>query len=374
VRALNEDEVSLRDTVRAWISTKSPVSLLREVRDQGYPGGYAPEVFRQAVDLGWTAAVIPEEFGGLGLGMQSVGLVMEELGRQLVPLPVGPAAQAATIAIALGADPEQKQRWLPRIAEGSAIPALAVTEGPRFGLELSTRAKRDGDSVVLDGVKTAVAEGMSADVLVVAARLDGGTEPRLMLVEADAAGLGRTSRLLMDSRGYADLTFARLMLNGDALMAGEAPDGQPLIDAVLNRTYALLAAEMLGLSQEAFDMTLEYLKIREQFGQVIGSFQALQHRMAELFSRIELVRPCVTGALQAIDDDDAEAPQLASLAKAMTCDLANWMTREMIQLHGGIAITDEFNAGFYIKRARVLEAAFGTASWHRARFACIERI
>jgi alkylation response protein AidB-like acyl-CoA dehydrogenase len=216
-----------------------------------------------------------------------------------------------------------------------------------------------------------VLEGMAAGLYVVCARTSGeaGDEAglTLFLVPADAKGLTRERRHLADSRGYAGLTLTHVAVGADAVLG--APDGgYPLLEKVLDRARAGLAAEMLGSAVQAFETTLDYMKTRVQFGQTIGSFQALQHRAAKMFTELELARSCVEAALTAIDDDTADVPQLVALAKATAGDTLNLVSREMVQLHGGIGMTDAHDAGLYLKRARAVEATFGSSAWHRDRW------
>ena len=190
----------------------------------------------------------------------------------------------------------------------------------------------------------------------------------LFLVPADAAGISRERLATVDSRGYANVRFDGVEVGADALL-GAADQGGALLDQVLDRARAGLGAEMLGTAAQAFDMTLEYLKTREQFGRVIGSFQALGHRAAGLFTQLELARSCAEAALQAIDAGSDDAAQLCSLSKARVGDFLHEMSNQLIQIHGGIGMTDEFDAGFYLKRARVLESLYGNQAFHRDRYA-----
>ena len=192
----------------------------------------------------------------------------------------------------------------------------------------------------------------------------------LFLVDAQAKGLSRSRLQLTDSRGYARLAFADVEVGEDALLGAEGEAG-PIADAILDRARAGLAAEMLGTAAQAFDMTLDYLKNRVKFGQVIGSFQALGHRAAGLFTEMEMARSCVEAALQAIDAGDDDVPALCSLSKAKAGDFIHHMSNELIQMHGGIGMTDEFDAGLYLKRARTTEATFGNAAFHRDRYATL---
>jgi alkylation response protein AidB-like acyl-CoA dehydrogenase len=216
---------------------------------------------------------------------------------------------------------------------------------------------------------------MAADVYVVSARTSGAVGDTdgvsLFLVPADAAGLTRKPLKLADSRGAANLTFDNVTIGADARLGAEGAGG-PLLEKVLDRARAGLSAEMLGSALQAFETTLDYLKTRVQFGQVIGAFQALQHRAARMFTELELARSCVEAALAAIDDDAPDVPQLVSLAKAKVGDTLHLISNEMVQMHGGIGMTDAHDAGLYLKRARAAEAAFGGQSYHRDRYARLQ--
>lgn len=370
---LTEEQIMLRDSARGWVKSNAPVSAFRKMRDSENQKGFDDATFKSIAEMGWTGVVIPEAYGGSEFGYRSIGVVLEELGRNVVAAPLIGSAVGAASALILGGTDAQKKAWLPKIAEGKTIAALAIDEGSRYAPgKIALAAKKKGGGYALSGAKTFVMEGMAADVFVVAARSSGkaGDENgiTLFLVPADAKGLGRKRRSLIDSRGYADLTFKNVEVGADAVL-GKVGEGRPLLDKVLDRATAAVAAEQIGLAQQAFDTTIEYMKTRVQFGQLIGSFQALQHRAAYLFTAMQLARPTVDEALQAIDEDRADLPELVSLAKAAANDIVNYATREMIQLHGGIGMTDLHDAGFYLKRARVLEAAFGSSAYHRERYA-----
>jgi alkylation response protein AidB-like acyl-CoA dehydrogenase len=223
----------------------------------------------------------------------------------------------------------------------------------------------------LTGKKTLVVDGEAADLLIVAARTSGQPGETdgisLYLVRGDAAGVTRQRLALVDSRGAAEITFDQ----AEGELLGEEGKGWSILEQTLDRVRAGLAAEMLGSASQAFDVTLEYLKTRTQFGQVIGTFQALQHRAAKMFTDIETTRSCVEAALQMIDDGATDVRTMASIAKAKASDLYHLVSNEMVQMHGGIGMTDEHDAGLYLKRARVAEQLFGTASYHRDRFATL---
>jgi alkylation response protein AidB-like acyl-CoA dehydrogenase len=346
---LTEDQTMLRDMAQSWTDKESPVAAFRALRDAAPPAGFDPEVWAEVGQMGWPGIVVPEADGGAGMGYLSLGLVLEQLGRTLTATPLAATAAAAS-AIAMGEDAEARAAWLPRIAAGEAIVALAVDEGPLHDPEALATVVADGR---LTGTKMFVAEGDGAHAFVVAAA-DG-----LYLVAGDAA-VSRTPRRMADSRSHADVRF-------DAAPVVRLGD-KALTAAICDRAAALVTAEMLGLAGQAFDDTNAYLKTRVQFGQPLSTFQALQHRMAKMFTELELMRSVVEGALEAIDAGRSDVAQLVSLAKAVGGETTKLVSREMVQLHGGIGMTDEHHAGFYLKRAAVLEAMWGNAAWHRDRF------
>jgi alkylation response protein AidB-like acyl-CoA dehydrogenase len=369
---LTEEQSMLKDQAHAWARDESPVTRFRQFRDSGAVNGYEDDTWSQIAAMGWTGILIPEVLGGSGMDHATFGVVLEETGRQLVASPLLASGLVGASALLLGGNEAQRQQWLPGIAAGTAIVTLALDEGAHHAPEqLALAATRSGEGFKLDGSKAFVLEGGSAHAFVVAARTGGTAGEQsgitLFLVPADTAGISVSTLKTADSRGYADLTFNGVEIGADGVL-GEVDGGFPLLDALLDRARAGLAAEMLGTACEAFDRTLEYLKTREQFGQVIGSFQSLGHRAATLFMDMEFARSCVEAALRAIDADDPETPILCSLAKCKAGEFLHDMSNDMIQMHGGIGMTDEFDAGFFLKRARATEATFGGQSFHRRRY------
>lgn len=370
---LTEEQSMLRDAARTWTQDKSPVSAFRKLRDSGSDIGYDPAVFAEMAEMGWTGVIIPEEFGGSDFGYLSLGLVLEETGKTLTASPLLSSALAAASAVILGGSDAQKGDILPRIASGELVATLAVDEGAHHAPEKTAlKAVKSGAGWTLSGQKSFVLEGPSAGLFIVSARTSGQPGDTdgisLFLVPGDAKGLTRHVRKLADSRGCAALTFDNVQVGADGLLGGEG-QGWPLLEKTLDRARAGLAAEMLGAATQAFEVTLDYLKTRVQFGQLIGSFQALQHRAAKMFTELELTRSCVEAALTAIDNDSPDVPELASLAKARMGDTLHLVSNEMVQMHGGIGMTDAHDAGLYLKRARACEAAYGGQSYHRDRYA-----
>ena len=373
---LTEEQTLLRDAARTWTQEKSPVSAFRKLRDSGATMGFDPAVFAEMAAMGWTGVIIPEEYGGSDFGYLSLGLILEETGRTLTASPLVASALAAASALVLGGAPAQKEAWLTRIAAGDAVATLAIDEGPHHAPEkVALAASRSGDGFSLSGVKTFVLEGLAAALFVVSARTAGRSGETagitLFLVPADDKGLSRKALKLADSRGAAVVTFDKVEL-GAAAILGKEGEGWDLLDKTLDRARAGLAAEMLGAAAQAFETTLDYLKTRVQFGQPIGAFQALQHRAAKMFTELELTRSCVEAALTAIDNGAPDAPELVSLAKAKAGDTLHLISNEMVQMHGGIGMTDAHDAGLYLKRARAAEITFGGQAFHRDRYARLQ--
>lgn len=372
---LNEEQSMLRDAAKSWTQEKSPVTAFRKMRDSGAELGYDVAAWNEMAEMGWAGVVVPEEYGGSQFGYLSIGLILEELGRTLTASPLTASAVGAASALVLGGDDAQKGEWLPMIAAGEVVGALAVDEGPRHAPEkVELKAEKSGAGYKLTGRKSYVIEGYGADLLVVSARTSGSPGDTsgisLFLVGGDAEGVTRSRLALADSRGAANITFEGVQVGAEALL-GKEGEGWEVLEKTLDRARAAVCAEMLGAAVQAFETTVEYLKVRVQFGQLIGSFQALQHRAAKMFTDLELARSTVEGALQAIDAESPDVPELVSLAKAKMGDTFHLVTNEMVQMHGGIGMTDAHDAGFYMKRARACEAAFGSQSYHRDRYARI---
>ncbi len=372
---LTEEQTMIRDQAKSWVQEKSPVTAFRKVRDSGNADGFDRATWKEMAEMGWAGILIPENYGGTGLGYLTLGLILEETGRTLTASPLVSTALTATTALLVGGNDAQKQKWLPKIAEGKAIGTLAVDEGAHHAPEkVALKAEKAGAGYKLNGKKSFVLDGGTADFVIVAARTSGKAGDKngvtLFIVEGNASGLTREKLKTVDSRGVANLTFKDVSVGADAVL-GSADNGYSVLEQTLDRARIGLSAEMLGQSVQSFETTLEYLKTRVQFGQPIGSFQALQHRAAKMFTDLELARSCVEAGLQAIDREANDVAQLASLAKAKVGDVTHLVSNEMVQMHGGIGMTDAHDAGLYLKRARAQEATFGGSSYHRDRYATL---
>ena len=372
---LSEEQTMIRDQAVAWVRDDSPVTQFRAMRDSGTPLGFFPETWDAMVNLGWPGMLIPEAYGGSGLGYLTFGVVLEQLGRHLTASPLFASALVGASAVIQAGNEAQKTWILPKVADGSAIVSLGLEEGARHSPEnTALTVKRSDSGYVLSGEKTFVMEGMAASHFVVVGRSAGSIGSleglSLFLIESSAAGLTRSRLATMDARGYANLRFDDVAVPAEALM-GEEGTAASHLGLILDIARAGLAMEMLGTGGYAFEMTLDYLKTRKQFGQVIGSFQALGHRAASLYTEMELARSCVEAALQALDSGSEDRESLVALSKAKAGAFLHDMSNQLIQIHGGIGMTDEFDAGFYLKRARVLEISYGGVAYHKDRYATL---
>ncbi|MEC7413844.1 MAG: acyl-CoA dehydrogenase family protein [Pseudomonadota bacterium] len=375
---LNEEQTMLKDSAKDFCATNAPIGQLRKLRDEENPDGFDRGTWGSMVELGWAAIPWSEDHGGLAFGYKGLGVVTEESGRTLTASPLYASVWVGGTLINLGGSDEQKAELLPQLAAGELLLALALEESHKhdpYGIQTTASATDDG--YVLDGNKTFVLDGHVADKLIVAARTSGEVGSRegisLFLVDREANGVSVTRTIMADSRNAANVKLDAVKVGNDALL-GTADTAADTLDQALDIARIGLSAEMLGGIQECFERTVEYLKERKQFGVAIGSFQALKHRAADMFCEIELSKSCVLEALTALDEqrDRDEVAKLASLAKAKVGETYNLVSREGIQMHGGIGMTDEFDIGFFIKRAAVAEQTFGDVNFHRNRYGELE--
>ena len=375
---LNEEQNMLKDSAKDFCTNSAPIGQLRTLRDEENPKGFDQDTWRAMVELGWAAIPWSEDHGGLAFGYKGLGVVTEETGRTLAASPLYASVWVGGTVLNLGGSDAQKSEILPQVAAGEVLLALALEEGHRHNpYGVSTTATAADDGFVLKGEKTFVLDGHVADHLIVVARTSGASGDRaglsLFMVPADADGITVTRTKMVDSRNAANISLADVKVGQDALI-GTLDQGADVLDPALDIARIGLCAEMLGSLQECFERTVEYLKERKQFGVAIGSFQALKHRAANMFCEIELSKSCVLEALTALDEnrDASDIAKLASLTKAKVGETFNLVSREGIQMHGGIGMTDEFDIGFFIKRAAVTEQTFGDVNYHRNRYGELE--
>jgi alkylation response protein AidB-like acyl-CoA dehydrogenase len=370
---LNEEQTMMQESIRGFLAENGPVSHLRKLRDTRDETGFSRELWARFAEMGLCGILVPESHGGQGLGQVEAGIVMEEIGRNLTPSPFFATSLLAASAVSRAGSTAQKEEVLPKITQGKLIAALAVDEGAKHRpASIALTAKRFGNGFRLDGTKTFVVDGHIADIVIVAARTAGspGEEEgiTLFLVERTSAGVEVERTAMVDSHNAARLTFENVEVTADAVL-GEVDQDWNRLDGILNAGRAAAAAEMVGVSEGSFARTLEYLKQRRQFGKAIGQFQALQHRAAHLYSEIEITRATVLKALQTLDEDFESAGTVVATAKARACKTVNLAVQESVQMHGGIGMTDEFDIGFFMKRARVMQELFGDANFQAAKLA-----
>ncbi|WP_375272398.1 acyl-CoA dehydrogenase family protein [Sphingomonas sp.] len=366
---LNDEQTMLRDTAKDFVAEHAPVSHMRSLRDADDQTGFSRDLWKQFAEMGFTGMLIGEDQGGLGLGHVEAGVVLEAIGRNLSPSPFLSTAVAAVSALKGSA---QAERWFPGIIAGDTVAALAIDEGAKHRHSIGMKAERSGNGFKLTGAKQFVTHGHVADLLIVAARTAGAAEDdegvTLFAVPKDAANLSARAERLTDASLAARIEFDGVEVDADAVI-GEVDAGRDPLGRLLRAGRTGAAAEMLGVGGGAMDMTLGYLKERKQFGTVIGSYQALQHRAAHLYAEMEVARAAVLKAQQLLDAGDDRADAAVSVAKAMTGIATTLAVQEGVQMHGGIGMTDEYDIGFYMKRGRVLAEMFGDANFHADQIA-----
>jgi alkylation response protein AidB-like acyl-CoA dehydrogenase len=376
---LTEEQELLHSTARELVSGRSSLRRIRQLRDDADADGFSRALWKEMAELGWLGITVPVEHGGLGLGAMDLACVMEEVGRGLMPEPLLSTVVLGTGTLLLGGSDAQRSEHVPKVVAGERLLALAAYEarGRHDPFHTETRAEQAGGGWVLRGEKTPVLDGHVADWLIVSARTAGDVAGQdgigLFLVPAGAPGLHVSRLTRVDGRNAAVVKLDGVRVGADGILGSPGAAGAVLA-RVVDRGTAALAAEMLGGMEGAFEMTLAYLKTRQQFGVPIGSFQALKHRAAKMFVELELARSAVMHAARAIDEgrDDRAVARAVSVAKGRVSDAFMLVANEGVQMHGGIGMTDEHDIGFFLKRARAAEMTFGDAAWHRERFARLE--
>lgn len=367
---LSEEQAFLKDTAKKFAQEKTPTTHFREIRDNENPECFDRKIWQEMAAQGWSGILVPEEYGGSNFGLAGIGVVLEELGRTLTPSPLfATSVVCATILNKAGND-SQKKEFLTKIASGEVTMAFALEEGPRHKpFSINLEAKKDGKNFILNGKKNFVIDGGFADYIIVVARTSEKEDHlSLFILAKDVKGLNIVPTTMVDHKNAANIEFKEVIIS-EANLLGAQNDAKEIIEETLDISRAALSAEMLGGALEAFDITLNYLKEREQFGEKIGSFQALQHRAALMFTDLELCKSCVIEALTAYDEGSNDLQRIVSLAKSKIGETFFNVSNEGVQMHGGVGVTDEYDIGLYMKRARVAEQTFGNSEYHRNRYA-----
>jgi len=364
----HEQRALLRASVGDFVARGTDIARVRRLR--GSPEEYERRIWTQMAELGWLGVLVPEQHGGLGLGLAEAAIIAEGLARGLAPEPYTAAAVLAVEAVALGDNETLKSRLLKDIASGATIAALAWQElAGEESAAVKTRATPFEDGYRLEGEKRFIAGGAGADGYLVAARTDS-EQLALLWIERDAPGVTTTLEPLADGRHYGAVALSEVTVPRENLLASAAV-AERALEHALDSARVIAGAELYGVMSKALELTLEYLKTRVQFGKPIGSFQALQHRATDLYIQQQLASAALEHVLAALvgEPDARTRAALASRVKARCSDAALTITRAAIQLHGAIGFTDEYDAGLYLKRAMVLGAWLGGATWHRRRYA-----
>lgn len=367
---INEEQKMLKESTKEFLDSKSPLSSMRNLRDNNFQT-YNKDLWVEMVEMGWTSLTIPEKYNGLNFGYVGLGQVLEEMGRKLTVSPIISTVLMSSTLINLSKNEILKNKLFQEIMNGSKLLTLAHEEGKHHNSNsLDTLISKEEDFFVLNGKKNFVIDGSISDYLIVSAKDESGSNTLIVLVDADTNGIKFNHKVHMDSRTYSDITFNNVKIEKDNFLSSNG-DGFSILDKTFDIARIGLASEMLGSVQEAFEITMAYLKEREQFGVKIGSFQALQHRSALMFGEIELCKSIVLKALQSIDSNDSNLSKNASLAKAKLGLVFKLVSNEAVQMHGGIGVTDDADIGFFLKRARVVQRILGDSNYHLDRLAKI---
>lgn len=363
---LSEEQEMLREFARDFLEKECPESHVREMEDD--EKGYSPALWAKMAEQGWMGLVIPDTYGGVGMTYMDLIILAEEFGRSLVPGPYLPNC-VATIALLEAASEEQKQAYLPNISTGSQIWTLALTEpSARFdaaGVQLT--ATKDGGDYVLNGKKLFIRDSHVADMLIVVARTGGsGTEEGISLfaVDAGAAGISQEAIESIASDKLNAISFDNVRVPAANLL-GEEGKAWPVFQKIANKAAVLECSYLVGLAQQAFDITLNYTKERIQFGRPIASFQAIQHKAADSVTDVDSSRFIMLRAAWAVAEDDFDADEQTHIAKAWVSEASRRVVANCQQMHGGIGFTKDYRIQLYFRRQKAAELAWGDADFHR---------
>lgn len=364
----SEEQELLRQSAREFLEAECPVTYARQMMED--ERGYSPEKWEQMAQLGWMGLIFPERFGGSGLDMVDLTVVLEEMGRVVLPGPYFATVLLGGLSVALGGSEEQQRKYLPGIASGNQRATLAwLEENGRWDAPgIALPAQREGSEFRLEGIKLFVHDAHNADWMVVPVRTGSGEGEEgitLLIVDADRGGIRtRVMKTMDQTRKLCEVEFSGVRVP-EANVLGQVGQGWPLLERIVDRAKVGLCAEMCGGMQKVLDMSVEYAKVREQFGRPIGSFQAIQHKCANMLVQVESSKSATYYAAWATANDVPEAHLAACMAKAYASDAYRMVSGEGIQIHGGIGFTWEHDMHLYFKRAKGSEVTFGDATWNR---------
>ncbi len=365
---MSEELQQLSETAQGLAKEFAGPKAFRDLRAANPAEGVDLPFWNRMAELGWLGIAIPEALGGYDMGTAAVVSVADALGANLASTPFATTAVFAARALSAGAAGGVGTDRLPPIAEGRAIYAIAIDEGPRHrgldGIEMT--ATPDGDGFVLFGAKRNVLDFDAAQSLLVVARAEAGLTA--FAVPKETVGVSATTTTQLDVRRASTIGFEGVRVDGTHVV-GSVGDGEGVVAAALETARLAVAAEMLGAAKAVFDMTVEYMRDRKQFGVPIGSFQALQHRAAHVHTELTIAGAAVRRAASHLTTNDVDAPAAVAAAKSKVGRVAILAANEAIQMHGGVGVTDEFDVGLYVKRIRTLENLFGDRLYHGDRFA-----
>ena len=366
----SEDQDMIRQMARDFLAENCPTTFVRQMMED--EKGYSPDLWNEMAGFGWLGMTFPEEYGGQGLGFVDLMVILEEMGAVLLPSPYFSSVILAGQTILIAGSDAQKQEYLPKIADGSLIATLAMTEpSGRFDAEgvSEVRALPADGGFQISGTKLFITDAHVSDLMVVAARTkDAGDKSfgvTLFLVDSKTPGITINLLQTMDqTRKQCEVIFDNVQVGRDRVL-GQVDLGWPALQKVLNLGCAAMCAEMVGGAQRVLDISVAYAKERVQFGRPIGSFQAIKHKCAEMMLQVESAKSAAYYAAWAVDEDAPEAPLAISMAKAYCSDAYRHTAGEGIQVHGGIGFTWEHDMHLYFKRAKYTEFTFGDATYHR---------
>ena len=368
---ISEEQKMLKESAAELLKIKSPVNSLRDLRDQNYIP-YDKSLWNEMVEMGWTALIIPENFNGLNFGYVGLGQILEETGKNLCKSPLISSCLLSSSVINLCDNEVLKAREFPLIMNGTKTMTLAIEENSYHKpYDFRTRAKLEGGNYIINGLKTFVIDGSTSNEIILVTEIAEG-EIGFFIINREQKGIEIKNNILLDSGTYSDIKFNDVIVPKENRMNIKI-NGKELLKDILAIAYSGIASEMLGIIVESFDITVSYLKERQQFGVPIGSYQALQHRASKMFSEIQLCKSIVIKSLQSIDHGDKERYKYSHLAKAKLGKTIKLVTNEAIQMHGGIGVTDDADIGFYMKRARVLQQLFGDYNFHLDKLATLNK-